>query len=226
MTDNRRRKTGPDPKGGRPQGEDQAPLEVRPQGEGRVQREDPPGTEGPSRGGEARHEDDRDLEAGPVEAALPAGCQLPPAAGPGAGGPGRRHAAQRPAHAHRGHARREDHRRPPAPAGGPEAGLGRRCRSSVRYDLAGDESAIERRMIEANLHRRQLDALDRVRLARRMLEIEERREPGGLSQYDEQDLRDRIGEALGMSGRNVQRYLNILNAPMEVQRAHSEGGCR
>jgi len=56
-----------------------------------------------------------------------------------------------------------------------------------------------------------------------MLEIEERREPGGLSQYAEQDLRDRIGEMLGMSGRNVQRYLNILNAPMEVQRAHSEG---
>ncbi len=93
----------------------------------------------------------------------------------------------------------------------------------VRYDLAGDEFAIERRMIEANLHRRQLDALDRVRLARRMLEIEERREPGGLSRYDEQDLRDRIGEMLGMSGRNVQRYLNILNAPMEVQRAHSQG---
>ncbi|MEJ7638824.1 MAG: hypothetical protein WKF75_12830, partial [Singulisphaera sp.] len=83
--------------------------------------------------------------------------------------------------------------------------------------------AIERRMIEANLHRRQLDALDRVRLARRMLEIGQKLKPGGLSQYAEQDLRDRIGAALGMSGRNVQRYLNILNAPMEVQRAHSEG---
>ncbi len=93
----------------------------------------------------------------------------------------------------------------------------------VRHDLVADEFAIERRMIEANLHRRQLDPLDRVRLARRMLEIEQRREPGGLSQYAEQDLRDRIGAALGMSGRNVQRYLNILNAPMEVQRAHSEG---
>jgi len=93
----------------------------------------------------------------------------------------------------------------------------------VRHDLAGDEAAIERRMIEANLNRRQLDVLDRVRLARRMLEIDEKKRPGGLSQCDEQDLRDRVGEALGMSGRNVQRYLNILIAPMEVQRAHSGG---
>ncbi len=93
----------------------------------------------------------------------------------------------------------------------------------VRYDLVGDEAAIERRMIEANLNRRQLDVLDRVRLARRMLEIDEKKRPGGLSQCDEQDLRDRVGEALGMSGRNAQRYLNILIAPMEVQRAHSEG---
>jgi len=93
----------------------------------------------------------------------------------------------------------------------------------VRHDLAGDEAAIERRMIEANLNRRQLDILDRVRLARRMLEIDEKKRPGGLSQCDEQDLRDRVGEALGMSGRNVQRYLNILIAPMEVQRAHSGG---
>jgi ParB-like chromosome segregation protein Spo0J len=93
----------------------------------------------------------------------------------------------------------------------------------VRHDLAGDEAAIERRLIEANLNRRQLDALDRVRLARRMQEIDGRKRPGGLSQCDEQDLRDRVGEALGMSGRNVQRYLNILNAPMEVQRAYSGG---
>jgi len=93
----------------------------------------------------------------------------------------------------------------------------------VRHDLAGDEAAIERRMIGANLIRRQLDVLDRVRLARRMLEIKEKRRPGALSQCDEQDLRDRVGEMLGMSGRHVQRYLNILNAPMEVQRAYSGG---
>lgn len=93
----------------------------------------------------------------------------------------------------------------------------------VRHDLAGDEAAIERRMIEANLNRRQLDALDRVRLARRMLEIERKLKPGGLSDYAVQDLRDRLGEMLGMSGRNVQRYLNILGAPMEVQRAFSAG---
>jgi hypothetical protein len=78
-------------------------------------------------------------------------------------------------------------------------------------------------MIEANLNRRQLDVLDRVRLARRMLEIRGKKGPGGLSQLDEQDLRDRVGVALGMSGRNVQRYLNILDAPMSVQRAFSGG---
>ena len=56
------------------------------------------------------------------------------------------------------------HRRPPAAAGGPEARLGDGL-GLVRHDLAGDEAAIERRMIEANLNRRQLDVLDRVRLA-------------------------------------------------------------
>lgn len=97
-----------------------------------------------------------------------------------------------------------------------------KVRVLVRHDLAGDEAAIERRMIGANLIRRQLDVLDRVRLARRMLEIKEKRRPGALSQCDEQDLRDRVGEMLGMSGRHVQRFLNILNAPMAIQRAYSE----
>lgn len=93
----------------------------------------------------------------------------------------------------------------------------------VRHDLAGDEGAIERRMIEANLTRRQLDGLDRVRLARRLEEIGRGVKPGGLDQGAQQDLRDRVGEALGMSGRNVQRYLNVLGAPMAVQRAYSSG---
>ena len=93
----------------------------------------------------------------------------------------------------------------------------------VREDLAGDERAVDRRHIEANLHRRQLAPLDRVRLARRMLEIERGCRFGVLVPHEEGELRDRVGEVLHMSGRNAQRYLNIGAAPMEVQRAYSEG---
>ena len=90
----------------------------------------------------------------------------------------------------------------------------------VRYDLAGDEAAIERRMILANMNRRQLDQLARVRIVRRRVELDG---PADAPGRDERDLRDRIGEMLGMSGRNVQRYLNILGTSMAIQRAHTTG---
>ena len=52
----------------------------------------------------------------------------------------------------------------------------------VRDDLADDRSAIDRRHIAANLHRRQLLPLDQVRLAARMLEIERGHRPGTLGE--------------------------------------------
>jgi ParB/RepB/Spo0J family partition protein len=97
-----------------------------------------------------------------------------------------------------------------------------KVRVLVRHDLEGDPTAVELRMIEANTHRRQLDPLDRARLARRLMEITRQRrgqpcgdEPG--------ELREVVGKILNCSGRQVQRRLNILNAPMQVQEAVSAG---
>lgn len=93
----------------------------------------------------------------------------------------------------------------------------------VRRDLADDVAASNRRHIEANIQRRQLDPLDKVRLAKALLEDEKRRKLGQLLKAERDALRDRIGKDLGLSGRHVQRLLNVANAPMAVQRAFSEG---
>jgi ParB-like chromosome segregation protein Spo0J len=90
----------------------------------------------------------------------------------------------------------------------------------VRDDLA-DQTAIDRRHAEANLNRRQLDPLDRARLAVHLFQLENgRKKIRGIEQVE---LRDRVGAALGMGGRNAQRYLNLARAPLEVQSAYSEG---
>ena len=94
----------------------------------------------------------------------------------------------------------------------------------VRDDIAGDQDAIDRRHLDANRNRRHLDPLDKVRLARRLAEMELRRSPGGDSSTQEQEeLRDRVGGRIGYSGRHAQRLLSILSTPMAVQRAFSRG---
>lgn len=50
----------------------------------------------------------------------------------------------------------------------------------VRDDLKGKRAA-ERRMLEANLTRRQLHPLDRIRIAKRFLELEKSSRSGNLS---------------------------------------------
>jgi ParB/RepB/Spo0J family partition protein len=89
----------------------------------------------------------------------------------------------------------------------------------VRDDLA-DQTAIDRRHAEANLNRRQLDPLDRARLALHLFQLEKGRKK--IREPEQDELRDRIGAALGMGGRNAQRYLNLARAPLEVQSAYSE----
>ena len=91
----------------------------------------------------------------------------------------------------------------------------------VRHDLAeqGDE-AVERRLIEANFHRRQLGPLDKARCFRRLLELErdKPRHNGELKG----DLRDYFAKQFGYSGRNLERWVKLLDAPLEIQRAVTE----
>jgi ParB-like chromosome segregation protein Spo0J len=96
----------------------------------------------------------------------------------------------------------------------------RKANVIVRYDLAdADAETIELLFIDDNDQRRQLSKLGRARVALRRFEIERSREPGELSEREERDARDRVGLAIGMSGRNLQRYWNVLKAPLSIQRA-------
>ena len=90
----------------------------------------------------------------------------------------------------------------------------------VRTDLdALGAAAIEMRMIEANLNRRQLDDLGVARAYKRLKELQPRRTrsaSGGAMKT----LRDRLAAQLGTkSGRTIDRYLRLLEAPKVVQDA-------
>lgn len=93
----------------------------------------------------------------------------------------------------------------------------------VRSDLdeAGD-SAVEKHLIEDNLIRRQLTPLGRARCIKALFEIEE----GGSLDWNfmaRAQRKETIGRRLGMSPRNVNRYLAVLTAPKEIQDAFDRG---
>lgn len=83
----------------------------------------------------------------------------------------------------------------------------------VRNDLQSD-AEVELRLIEDNDNRRQLTPLTRARLAKRKWELE-----GKSARRGEGLLRDQLGKILDMSGRHLDRYLRVLDAPIEVQQA-------
>lgn len=90
----------------------------------------------------------------------------------------------------------------------------------VRHDLAEQPAFAERRLIEDNLNRRQLDRLERARCYRALRSLESR--SGELTQTEKGELRDQIGKRLGMSGRNLDRHLRVLQfTPRAVQDAVS-----
>ena len=85
----------------------------------------------------------------------------------------------------------------------------------VRYDLAdGSRDQIEREFLEDNLFRRQLDPLAKAKVALRLAEIERQAAPGEVPEGEGGEVRDRVGKAIGMSGRNLDRYLSVLKAPV------------
>jgi hypothetical protein len=46
---------------------------------------------------------------------------------------------------------------------------------------------------------------------------------GGLQAHEKPEVPDRVGKAIDMSGRNLTRYLRVLETPVEVQRAFQAG---
>lgn len=95
----------------------------------------------------------------------------------------------------------------------------------VRDDLEAEgEAAVERRMIEANALRRQLDIIAMARLYRRLKEIERDCPSEEFTYSDRGDLRDRLAAKLGgRSGRTLDRYERVLATPRAVQNAVSRG---
>jgi ParB family chromosome partitioning protein len=94
----------------------------------------------------------------------------------------------------------------------------------VRQDLAGDPQAAERRLIEDNLNRRQMGPLEVARCYQHLRRLGRPPHRGPLATWEKGDLRDDIGRRLGISGRNLDRYLRVLEGtPPEVQDAVAAG---
>lgn len=95
----------------------------------------------------------------------------------------------------------------------------------VRHDLVEKGPlAIEERFLEDNAQRRQLSKLGAARCYQQLREIaQEEAQAGSRSNQSQGDRRDQIGQALGKSGRNLDRLLNILRTPPEVQQAFERG---
>ena len=92
----------------------------------------------------------------------------------------------------------------------------------VRYDLVGNDKAIEEEFLEDNYMRRQLSPLERARCAKRLLELAE---DDKLTDRQQAALRRKIyakiGRLFDRSGKTVERWLHILETPLEVQLAFS-----
>ena len=94
----------------------------------------------------------------------------------------------------------------------------------VRYDLVhAGRSTIEQIYFRKNLHRRHLDRLTRARITLRLYELELGRERGDFDEDQAADARDRVGQTIGMSGRNLERYWNVIRTPVPVQNAFRDG---
>lgn len=98
----------------------------------------------------------------------------------------------------------------------------------VRHDLAQQgEQAILLYLVRDNAQRRQLSVLERARCAFHLKKLAAERCNRYTFDHDKwavrQNTRDWVGAALGISGREATRLLNLLETPREVQTAFEDG---
>ena len=96
----------------------------------------------------------------------------------------------------------------------------------VRYDLRGATPGdVEHLLITDNTVRRQMATLDLALAEIRLYEIEHKKKRGYVPSNPLRDekLRARIGRIVGMSGRNLNRYFNVLRVAPEIQAAFQGG---
>lgn len=99
----------------------------------------------------------------------------------------------------------------------------------VRYDLRdATPGDVERLLITDNTVRRQMATLDVARAEIRLYEIEYKKKYGYVPSdpLRNEKLRARIGRIVGMSGRNLNRYFNVLESPPEILAACLKGRIR
>lgn len=95
----------------------------------------------------------------------------------------------------------------------------------VRLDLAhADRPTIEQAYLDATLNRRHIASkLLRANIAMRLHEIEKKRNPDDRRGNEQAEARERVGRAIGMTGRNAARYIAILKTPPIIQHAFEHG---
>jgi ParB-like chromosome segregation protein Spo0J len=89
----------------------------------------------------------------------------------------------------------------------------------VRYDLAGDEVAIEHRLIEANEDRRHLSTFERARLQYRMSQLS----PKENTRKARGEINDELAKTLDKTVRQVSRYIRLFEGPQELLDAVQDG---
>lgn len=94
----------------------------------------------------------------------------------------------------------------------------------IRHDLAADETAAALFAIGDNLHRRQMGPLELAVAYRGLRQVENEHSggSGAVPGEERQDLRDRLARHFGRSGRQLDRYLRLLDLPPSVQIAISQ----
>lgn len=86
------------------------------------------------------------------------------------------------------------------------------------------DDAVEERFVNANLLRRQLDAVSKARAIKRLAEIESRKSGIRIDLHTDHSFRDRLARLLGdISGRTVDRYLQLLRLDRVIQDAVASG---
>lgn len=87
---------------------------------------------------------------------------------------------------------------------------------AVRRDLeAKGPDAVDYRFYEANRNRRNLTTLQQARIAHRMLELM----PKGRERRGQGSVREELQRQLGLSGRNIERLMPLVEGPVELFQA-------
>jgi hypothetical protein len=73
------------------------------------------------------------------------------------------------------------------------------------------------------LVRRQLTPLGKARCIQSLLELESGRQASRFGWRERDKLKEQVGQQLGMTTRNVNRYLLVLEGPIKVQEAFDRG---